>query len=266
MIFLLILACQKDIQRPNRSSTEDPSSAWKALLLQSSSSKGVDYEYILKNREILDNYVHWVGTVGPQSNRKNKKRWPKKKRSDRHLSFFANAYNAWVIYSVLEHLPIKSVQDVDVGLYTQANVGFFFGQRFYVDGEYMSLYHLEKERLLGNFHEPLIHVMLNCASTGCPPLQYWEHTDLTKDAEAAMREFLNSERGATKTETGWQFSEIFSWYEHDFVQWSDAENLCQYLSLYAEGDLGTWLQTQEQCQISYFSYDWSLNDHRVVSE
>jgi hypothetical protein len=266
VIIFLILACQLDVPPPKTTSDDDASSKWKALLMQASGPKGVDYEYIKNNRNILDEYVHWVGTVGPQTNRKNRNRWPRSKRSDRHLTFYANAYNAWVIYSVLEHMPISSVQDVDIGIYTQENVGFFFGQRFFVDGEHMSLYHLEKERLLGNFHEPLIHVMLNCASVGCPALQYWNHNALTKDAETAMISFLNSESGARKTSDGFEVSELFSWYENDFVQWSDAEDLCQYIQFYAQGELATWLINQEECKLTYFSYDWSLNNHSFVAD
>ena len=260
MVYLLFFACQQNIAPPRSTTTDDPSRAWKSLLLQATTEKGVDYDLIEKNREILDNYVQWVGTVGPQMNRRNRTPWPRKNRSDRRLTFFANAYNAWVIYSVLAHRPLESVRDVDVGMYTQPNVGFFFGQRFKVDGEYMSLYHLEQERLLGDHQEPLIHVMLNCASIGCPPLQYWSHTNLTKDAEEAMRDYLKSPQGARQTDSGWEFTELFDWYEEDFVVWSDAENLCQYLEKYSAADIANWLREQPQCNLSFFSYDWSVND------
>ena len=124
----------------------------------------------------------------------------------------------------------------------------------------MSLYHLVTERLLGNFHEPLIHVMLNCASKGCPPLQYWEHKNLTANAEKAMTAYLNSTWGARQTETGWEFSEIFSWYQDHFVDWSEANTLCQYLHQYSDEELSSWLEQQSECNLTFFSYDWTLNN------
>ena len=264
MIFLLFFfSCQQDIPPPKTPSLKDPSREWKSLLLQATEESGLNYGLIKENRQVLDRYVSWIGTVGPQMNRRNRKRWNRSKRSDRHLTFFANAYNAWVIYSVLDHWPITSVQDVDIGVYRRPNVGFFFGQRFKVDGEYMSLYHLEHERLLGNFHEPLIHVMLNCASNGCPPIQYWEYKNLTSNAEKAMTAYVNGPKGARQTENGWEFTELFSWYQDHFVEWSDATDLCQYLLKYSEGELTQWLEEQAECTLSFFPYDWSLNSMSI---
>ena len=125
-----------------------------------------------------------------------------------HLSEY---YNALVMYAVLENMPIQSVSDVDVGVFTQPNVGFFFGQRFKVDGEWMSLYHLEMERLLGNYHNPLIHAGLNCASKGCPPPHYYSHYKLNDTLETHMRDFVNSARGSQKNENGWAVSELCVW-------------------------------------------------------
>ena len=75
-----------------------------------------------------------------------------------------------------------------------------------------------------------------------------------------MRAYLRSPQGARQTSTGWEFTELFDWYKEDFVVWSDSENLCQYLEKYSDADMANWLREQEPCNLSFFSYDWSVND------
>ena len=75
-----------------------------------------------------------------------------------------------------------------------------------------------------------------------------------------MRAYIKSPQGSRQTDSGWEFTELFEWYEEDFVVWSDAENLCQYLEKYSAADIANWLREQPQCNLSFFSYDWSVND------
>ena len=257
-LWILMIACRRAIPVPVSPPEEDPSAQWAAVLKRVVSSNGVDYVGLAKERDILDQYVAWVADNGPQQNRRKNKRWPRKYRSNREISHFVNAYNAWVLYSVLEHSPISSVQDVDSGIWTRPNVGFFFGQRFKVDGEHISLHHLEQERLLADYTEPLIHVMLNCASKGCPPLQFWEYKTMNRDARRALKTFIASEHGARKINGEWQLSELFQWYEKDFIDWSDAQNLCEYLTPFAAGELRVFLN-EPRCELQFFAYDWQLN-------
>ena len=50
------------------------------------------------------------------------------------------------------------------------------------------------------------------------------------------------------------------------VDWSNAQNLCEYLAPYAEESLKKHLEN-EGCDIAFFPYDWALNamDNSAVS-
>lgn len=255
-LLTLLLACQRHFEPPKKAPVRNPSASWRILLTDIVDDEGlVNYGLLESRRDTLDSYVSWISEHGPFSDELLSRHEEKK------VAFYLNAYNALVMYAVLENMPIQSVSDVDVGLYTQPNVGFFFGQRFKVDGEWMSLYHLEMERLLGNFHNPLIHAGLNCASKGCPPPHYYNHYKLNDTLETHMKDFVNSPKGTQKGSDGWTVSELFVWYEKDFTRWSQAETLCDFLADYAEEDLKDWLLNQNpKCELPTFAYDWSLNE------
>ena len=123
----------------------------------------------------------------------------------------------------------------------------------------MSLFHLEHDLLLGQFQDPRIHVMLNCASRGCPPLRYWKRKNLNEQLDLHWKYFVRE--SLQPTPTGWGISELFFWYEKDFLQWSRSSNLCVYLLPYAQDGAKDWLiKHKELCPLSSFPYDWSLND------
>lgn len=256
LIFLNLFGCQRHFEPPKEAPIRNPGASWRILLDDITDDDGmVNYALLETRRDTLDSYVAWISEHGPFSDE------IMTRYEEKRVAFYLNAYNALVMYAVIENIPIQSVSDVDVGIYTQPNVGFFFGQRFKVDGEWMSLYHLEMERLLGNYHNPLIHAGLNCASKGCPPPHYYTHFKLNETLKEHMQEFLNSSRGSRQTDSGWELSELFVWYEKDFTRWSQANTLCEFLSEYAEEPLSNWLQSQEpSCEIPTFAYDWSLNE------
>ena len=101
-------------------------------------------------------------------------------QADRKIAFLINAYNASVIAGVLNNggRSLSSVLDVTAGTFPARGAGFFLGQTFQIDAEWLTLYHLEHQYLLGDFEEPLIHAGLNCASVGCPPLRYYTGSGL----------------------------------------------------------------------------------------
>ena len=231
---------------------------WATLLTESTSPTGrVDYDNIRRQRDILDRYMAWAAVHGPESDRMSYT------EEDKKIAMLANAYNAAVIYAVLERWPLDSVRDVKLGLFrSPPGAGFFLGQEFRIDGEWVSLYFLEHQYLLGNYEDPFIHVMLNCASQGCPPPRYWEDEDLDRQQEDALRAYLASPRGLRQTDTGgWAVSELFLWFEDQLVDWSDADDLCAFLAPYAPGGAARgWLEgRQGHCTLDTFPYDWSLN-------
>jgi len=254
MIFLLFfaLACQQT-HYPKSPTTSKAPENWKKLLLKAVQGDKVDYDLLIKNQDVLEQYMTWIATHGPLSNRYSIR------EEKRKICYYANAYNAAVVYGVLQHWPITSVKEVESGWFTGQNVGFFLGQQFVVDGDATTLFHLEHDLILGQFQDPRLHAMLNCASKGCPPLRYWETTDLDQKLEKQWGDFI--QKSTKKHKTGWSISEMFFWYQNDILDWSHASNLCIYVSPYLKGDAQKWMRKHSQdCPISSFPYDWSLND------
>lgn len=103
-MLLLFFSCQSQIT-PNfevLASGHNPSKDWEKMIEQSMSetedgSIGVDYDFVNENRDILEQYIVWLGKHGPFSD-KMRIRESKKK-----ITFLLNAYNAAVIYGVLEN-------------------------------------------------------------------------------------------------------------------------------------------------------------------
>ena len=253
-----LLACGQRIEVDREAPEDDPRDAWAELLEASVTDEGVDYAHIDASRGVLQDYIAWLAEHGPVLDTM------RESKEDRRIAFLVNAYNAFVIEGVLRHQPIDLVTEVRFGPWAMRdNASFFLGQRFKVDGEWISLYHLENHRILARYQDPLPHVALNCASVGCPPLRWWEEKvrgkKLEKQMERALEDWL-ADGAMQKTDTGYAVTELFFWYEDDFTYWSDAANLCQYLYDYADADAAEWLYAHyEDCPLERLPYDWRLN-------
>lgn len=168
------------------------------------------------------------------------------------LAFWINAYNAFAIKGILDHYSPVSY----VGQYR-----YFIGRDYRVGGEVINLYDLERQVLIEQFHEPLIHFAIVCASLSCPRLQPWAYqaSPLEQQLEQVAREFINDSvrnrfdrRGKVAS-----LSMIFQWFESDFVK--AAGSVPAYVARYvADPDLAREL-TQSDYRVNYLQYDWTLN-------
>ena len=246
--FSILIGCQSNLPIPEPSPTEDPSSEWQTLLDQSVSADGVDWSQIEANRHILERYVAWVGTVGPQSNRRNETRFPRRGRANHKLVHWVNAYNAWMMYSFLHHHKPNDLTSID------ATNGYMWGQRIYIDGEYTSFSHVKHERILADYQEPRLHFMLYELTEQSPLPKFWTATMWKTKSHLSARKFMASGKGALKTETGWQFHPMFETYRKDFLDWSEHNTLCEYLIEYTTGELKLWLKEANQsgCHLTFF--------------
>jgi|AMFO01.1.fsa_nt_gi Protein of unknown function, DUF547. len=262
----LLLGCGSRVEIPDGPHPGDPATAWAKLLNTASGRQGVDYDLIDQQREALEHYLAYVAVHGELSDG-----W-RESKEDKRVAALLNAYNAAVVYGVLINRPITSVHDVKVGLLPAKGAGFFLGQRFKVDGQWSSLYTLEHQRIVARYQDPLVHVALNCASRGCPPLRWWDSRGLQGRLRSAMRKFIASDQGMVATgplgadgvpET-FAASSIFDWYSKDFTDWSDAVTVCDWMATYAKGAKRTWLTAhKDDCPLQFQPYDWSLNQAPV---
>lgn len=180
---------------------------------------------------------------------------------DQQFAYWANLYNAVTLKAVLDHYPVASIKDIDLG------GGVFGGGPWKaalvtVDGVALSLNDIEHRILRPIWRDPRIHYAVNCAAVGCPNLRNaaWRAETLDPDLDSAARDFVNHPRGVRLSsvggEAGLTVSKIYDWFAEDFG--GDEAGVLAHLQRYAEGETAALLSAHGE--ISGAAYDWSLND------
>ena len=201
----------------------------------------VDYP-ALQAGGLLDGYLRELNRIDPT-----------KLPTRRHqLAFWINAYNAFAVKGILDHYSPMTLW----GRYR-----YFIGRDYWVGGVSINLYDLERQVLIEQFHEPLMHFAIVCASTSCPKLQPWAYQpdQLDRQLDRVARSFINdpSLNRFDRTKKVASLSMIFQWFQTDFVV--AAGSVLAYIARYVEDpDLANEL-VQSGYRIEYLDYDWSLN-------
>jgi len=168
------------------------------------------------------------------------------------LAFWINAYNAFAVKGILDQYSPKTLW----GRYR-----YFIGREYRVGGTTINLYDLERKVLIEQFHEPLMHFAIVCASASCPKLQPWayESAQLDRQLTHVARAFINdpTKNRFDRARRVAMLSKIFDWFEEDFV--AAAGSVPQFLARYVDDaevarDLRAGLY-----RLEYLDYDWSLN-------
>ncbi|GJQ60578.1 MAG: DUF547 domain-containing protein [Candidatus Scalindua sp. AMX11] len=223
----------------------DPVSTFDTVLSRYVSEDGlVDYKGLKKDDQ-FEKYIEYLSHTDPDD-----------LPSDKHrLAFWINAYNAFVLQGVLEEYPIKSV--LDIGLMPHS---FFKQMKFETNTGGINLRVLENEKLREAFREPRIHFAINCASMSCPKLlkDVYVAEKLDQQLEAQTKAFINNKTmNFLDREKGVLYlSQIFKWYEGDFIQ--NGEKIESYVLRYLNREDGEFIKSNEVA-IKYIDYDWGLN-------
>jgi hypothetical protein len=199
----------------------------------------VDYAAI-QTDDRFQEYIDYLETADPDS----------LATRDEKLAFWINAYNALAIKGVVDGLSTGSFL---------ARVRFFSAD-YSLAGRQIDLYDLEHEIIIP-FGEPRIHFAIVCASASCPKSESEAYRAATLDQqlERNTRAFINnqSKNKFNKTRKTARISMIFDWFAADFE--AHSKTVQQYLAQYVDDrDIATTLRNDEY-QIWYFRYDWSLN-------
>jgi hypothetical protein len=216
----------------------------------------VDYPGMVDQRSVLTAYLAELAEV-PQSRFDS---WAK----DDQLAFLINAYNAWTVELILTGYPdIQSIKELGSLFRSPWKKPFIP-----LFGETLSLDEIEHGLIRGSgrYAEPRIHFAVNCASIGCPALsnRAYRGDILEEQLDQATVLFLSDSQRNRYRDGKLQISSIFKWYREDFEQgWRGAENLPQFLALYAES-LGVAERAIDQLvqgtvTIEFLDYDWKLN-------
>jgi hypothetical protein len=173
------------------------------------------------------------------------------KNSLEELSYWINAYNALAIKGILDGRSPESFF---------GKIGYFFNAEYTVNGKTTNLYDLEHDIIIP-LGEPRIHFALNCASASCPKLinTTYQADKLEQQLEHAATLFVNDSsrnRFDLQTKTAY-LSKIFDWFEDDFVKHSGSVQ--NYLALYVTDQKIANALADNEFEIQYLEYDWSLN-------
>lgn len=223
----------------------------------------VDYRALLADRADLDAFVAYLAAVDPDGFRT----WPRTER----LAFWMNAYNALTLKAVADHYPVQSIRDI----------GSIFKSvwdklTFTVMGRTLTLNHIEHDILRKEFDDPRIHMAINCASIGCPPLanQPLDAGRLDEQFQDLTRRFLDNPAKFRIDRAGnvVHLSPIFRWFGEDFVarHGGDVERksfnaredaVLNFVMDHRAGADAAFLRAGA-FKLKWLAYDWGLNEAR----
>ena len=215
----------------------------------------VNYEQLLANRDLLDQFNQSLGQVSPATYAT----WSEPEQ----IAFWVNAYNSLTLQAIIDHYPVESIRKTP---------GVWKSLKFDVLGEPITLDAIEHQILRKEFNEPRIHMGLVCASVGCPPLlrEPYEGDTLGQQLDNNTQIFLAHDRNfqIDADDNRVHVSSIFQWFGQDFEPTYDTDakftnfgakerSVLNFISGYLEPDQLAALEQAKK--VSYLDYDWSLN-------
>lgn len=206
---------------------------WDQLLLLNVSNEGrVDYKGFIRDKFLFDKYFKSLSTNYPEENAETTEK----------LAYWVNLYNAIVMKMVIDHYPIKSINDLE---------NPWKKKSITINNKEYSLDDIE-HTVLRNMNEPRIHFLLNCAATSSPKLwnRAYTNRNITQALEEKTIEYINDPSKNLVASDNVKLSRVFEWYAKDFNN-GDVKN---YINQYAKEKI------QKSSKIAYLEYDWSLNE------
>lgn len=174
---------------------------------------------------------------------------------EEHLSLWLNLYNALMVQEVLRRYPIASIRPKILGLPNWLGLLTFLSRPVYrINGQSLSLNHIEHRKLRATFGDPRIHFALVCASLGCPILRNEAYLPAIVEAQLdtdAQRFLNNPDKVRYDADQDVLYcSKIFQWYEADFL--AVAPSIAAYVAQYNP-------QVPSTATVRYLPYNWTLN-------
>ena len=225
---------------------------WEQLLSRYVVAGQVDYSAWHKSksdRKALQDYVKRLSELCPSEFKGMKK--------TTQLAFVLNLYNAAVIELVLQHFPVRSINDIRVA--SQGPFDLKWLQASWRGQDKISLNHLENGLIRPMFKDARIHFVLVCAAKSCPVLlaKPYRGPTVLKQLDKQTLDFFKDKRHVFYDQQANTLvvSKIFSWYEQDFVD--EAGSLKHYLV--RETKRATGQDVVLKAKISFYDYSWDLN-------
>lgn len=229
-------------------------STWDELLQKHTKMDGRRFDYAgLKHDESrFDDYLAAIASVDLAT-----------LSSPEIQALFANAYNAYTIKTILDHVgadgsyAIASIQDVPE----------VFSRKVHTVGGFeLSLDNMEHNVLRPMFKDPRFHFAVNCASMSCPPLPMRAFTgeQLEDQLEAVTRHALQNPDYVTVDGDALLVTKILEWYGSDFTnpEYRGSERtLPAFIAKYATDDVSKLIAARGgSVDVKFRDYDWRLNN------
>jgi hypothetical protein len=235
---------------------------WNAALGRWAHPGGVDYDAVRAEEGDLRRFIATLAEIGPRATPERFTTEPER------LAYYINAYNALVLFAVVDNWPIDTVHDVRGWLDPRAGFGFFYGLSLPLDGDAVNLYDLENEVIRG-FVDARIHAAINCASKSCPTLMPYafEPVRLDDQLDAVTRAFCSSPPHVRVDVEAKeiQLSAIFEWYQTDFEEHARrlgrTATIVDFILAFAAPEVAAAVERarREGFEVVFQPYDWALN-------
>ncbi len=247
------------LDQPSRSFDYD---WWNAALGRWAHADGVDYDAVRSEEDDLRRFIATLARIGPRATRERFTTEPER------LAYYINAYNALVLFAVVDNWPIDTVHDVHGWLDPRAGFGFFYGLRFPLDGSPTNLYDLENDVIRG-FVDARIHAAINCASNSCPALMSYafEPARLDDQLDTVTRGLCSNPPHVRVDDEAKeiQLSAIFEWYQTDFEEHARRlgrpATVLDFILAFATPDVAAQVERGRSAdfKVVFQPYDWGLN-------
>jgi len=232
----LILTLFSTVRAQNKISHQ----AWNSLLAKHVSPYGlVDYEGFKKDEAKLNGYLELLRKNVPNGY------W----NVNSQKAYWINAYNAFTVKLILEHYPLESIMEIKVDEKDAWHIPFIN-----LDNKLYTLDYIENVMLRGQFNDSRIHFVINCSAVSCPPLKNKAYFPDNLDIELRLsaRRFINDKRHNILSENHLQVSQIFQWYEKDFLV--EEPTIQQYININTPH-----IEVSKDASLNYLEYNWKLN-------
>ena len=191
------------------------------------------------------------------------------------LAFWINAYNACALQIVVDNYPIARrgvlVRIVNSVKGYPANSIQQIPSRW--DGKYCTV--ANEERSLDDIEhgiirpmgDPRIHFAVNCASRSCPSIASEPYVGerVDQQLDRAVRYFIGDPRhfALHRGDARLVVNKVLDWYKDDF---GGIDGLKTFFAAYLAEPDATLLREDESVDVSFFDYDWTLNDTAVFDQ
>jgi hypothetical protein len=226
----------------------------------------VYYRALRSERARLDRYLASLNVPADTYNK-----WPREQR----MAFWVNAYNAFVLKTVIDAYPIKGSSGSYPSVSIRQIPGAFETIRHRAAGRAVTLDEIEK-KILPEFKEPRLYLALGRGAVGSGRLrsEAYSGSRLTEQLDSMQREAVTHQTMVKIDRAAGQITltPIVSWHEAEFVEAYDkgATGVLAQRSPIERAIIGFLYREllpmerdfvqKNEFRVTYHPFDWRLND------